>query len=255
MIHLEGISKRFGSFYAVKDLSLHVAPGEVFGFLGPNGAGKTTTMKMLVGLIRPTAGKVAVDGIDVVADPIRARQIIGYIPDRPYLYEKLTAREFLTFTAGIYGMEVRAQAKRADELLELFGLGQWAGELIETYSHGMKQRLTMAAAVLHRPRLLVVDEPMVGLDPWGARLVKQVFRDLCDDDDLAVLLSTHTLDVAEEVCDRIAIIHRSKIVAIGTMDELRVEADRPGSDLEEIFLRITEKKGEFTPFGDRDSDA
>ncbi len=240
MIDLEGISKRFGSFYAVKDLSLHVAPGEVFGFLGPNGAGKTTTMKMLVGLIRPTAGKVAVDGVDVVADPIRARQIIGYIPDRPYLYEKLTAREFLTFTAGIYGMDVAAQAERAGELLELFGLGQWAGELIETYSHGMKQRLTMAAAVLHRPRLLVVDEPMVGLDPRGAVLVKNLFRRMVADGEGTVFLSTHTLEVAEELCDRVAILQHGQIIAQGDLDAIRAQAGDAGdARLESLFLRLT----------------
>ena len=240
MIRLEGLSKKFGSFYAVKQLDLHVEKGEVFGFLGPNGAGKTTTMKMLVGLIRPTAGQVAVDGIDVVADPIRARQIIGYIPDRPYLYEKLTAREFLTFTAGIYGMDGRAQAQRAAELLELFGLGQWAGELIETYSHGMKQRLTMAAAILHRPRLLVVDEPMVGLDPRGAVLVKNLFRRMVADGQGTVFLSTHTLEVAEELCDRVAILQHGQVVAQGDLDAIRAQAgEQGGAGLESLFLRLT----------------
>jgi len=218
-----------------------VRRGEVFGFLGPNGAGKTTTMRMLVGLIRPTSGRLAVAGVDVVADPIRARQIVGYIPDRPYLYEKLTAMEFLAFIAGIYGVDFKAQRARAGELLDLFGLSEWANELIESYSHGMKQRLTMAAAVMHRPQLLVVDEPMVGLDPRGAVLVKNLFRRMVADGRGTVFLSTHTLEVAEELCDRVAILQHGRVVAQGDLAAIRAQAGEDGdARLESLFLRLTD---------------
>jgi ABC-2 type transport system ATP-binding protein len=239
VIVIEHLSKRFGKFEAVDDLSLHVARGEVYGFLGPNGAGKTTTMKLMVGLMRPTRGRVVIGGIDVLTDPIRARQIIGFIPDRPYLYEKLTAREFLAFMAGVYGQGGREQAGRAEELLNLFELQQWAGELIETYSHGMKQRLTMAASLLHRPEVLVVDEPMVGLDPRGAVLVKSIIRRFCAGGAGTVFLSTHSMEVAEELCDRVAILHHGKIVAEGTMAELRSRVGEQGDHLQELFLRLT----------------
>jgi ABC-2 type transport system ATP-binding protein len=239
VIHIENLAKRYGSFYALQNLNLHVKSGEVFGFLGPNGAGKTTTMKMLVGLVKPTRGNLRVNGIDVVGDPIRARQIVGYIPDRPFLYEKLTAQEFLFFTAGIYGLNVAEQADRAGELLKLFGLSDWANELIESYSHGMKQRLIMAAAVLHRPRLLVVDEPMVGLDPRGALLVKTLFRRMVADGQGTVFMSTHTLEVAEELCDRVAILQKGEVIAMGTIDELRAQAGESGDTrLESLFLRL-----------------
>jgi len=238
MIRLKGLTKRFGRITAVDGLDLHVRRGEVFGFLGPNGAGKTTTFKMICGLMRPSAGRITIGGIDAQADPISAKRITGYIPDRPYLYEKLTGDEFLGFIGGIYALEQAEVARRRDELLEFFDLAGFRGELVEGYSHGMKQRLTLAAALLPRPPLLVVDEPMVGLDPSGARLVKEVFRRKAEQGE-TVFLSTHTLEVAEEVCDRIAIIHRGKIVAMGTMGELR-ELQRDGdANLESIFLSVT----------------
>ncbi len=241
MIRIEGLTKRYGSFWALRELDLHVRRGEVFGFLGPNGAGKTTTMRMLVGLIRPTSGRLAVAGVDVVADPIRARQIVGYIPDRPYLYEKLTALEFLAFIGGIYGVDLEAQRARAGELLELFGLSEWANELIESYSHGMKQRLTMAAAVMHRPQLLVVDEPMVGLDPRGAVLVKNLFRRMVADGRGTVFLSTHTLEVAEELCDRVAILQHGRVIAQGDLAAIRAQVGEAGdARLESLFLRLTD---------------
>ena len=240
MIQLEKITKRYGSFDAVKDVSLHVKPGEVFGFLGPNGAGKTTTMRMLVGLIKPSSGRLFVDGINVVAEPIRARQVIGYIPDRPYLYEKLTAREFLNFVAGVYGLCGNQLGHRIAELLELFGLSDWSDELIESYSHGMKQRLTMAAAVLHRPKLLVVDEPMVGLDPRGAVLVKNLFRRMVESGQGTVFLSTHTLEVAQELCERVAILQKGQICALGTVEEIRNQVGESDDlQLEDLFLRLT----------------
>jgi ABC-2 type transport system ATP-binding protein len=239
VIRIEGLTKRFGEFAAVQALDLHVRRGEVFGFLGPNGAGKTTTMKILVGLVRPTQGRVLVGGVDVAAEPIRARRSIGYVPDRPYLYDKLSAREFMAFTAGLYGLRYREHAARAEELLALFDLQGWADELVESYSHGMKQRLTMAGALLHRPELLVVDEPMVGLDPRGAVLVKSLLRRMVADGRGTVFLSTHTLEVAEELCDRIAILHQGRIIALGSMDELRAQVGDQGGRLEDLFLRLT----------------
>jgi ABC-2 type transport system ATP-binding protein len=242
MIRVHELVKTYGRFRAVDDVSFEVKPGEVFGFLGPNGAGKTTTMRMIAGLVRPTSGTIVIDGHDLSREPLQAKAVTSFIPDRPFLYDKLSGLELLLFVAGLYGMDRATAAHRGGELLTLFALADWADALIETYSHGMKQRLVFAAALLPRPKLLVVDEPMVGLDPRGARLVKAVFRDACRDEDLAVFLSTHTLEVAEEVCDRIAIIHRGRLVALGTMDELRREADRPGSRLEEIFLSLTEER-------------
>jgi len=238
MIRLQGLTKTFGRITAVDGLDLHVRRGEVFGFLGPNGAGKTTTFKMVVGLMKPTSGSITIDGHDALADPIRAKKVTGYIPDRPYLYEKLTADEFLAFVGGIYELEERELSRRAGELLEFFSLAEFRGELVEGFSHGMKQRLTLAAALLPRPPLLVVDEPMVGLDPSGARLVKEVFRRKAEQGE-TVFLSTHTLEVAEEVCDRIAIIHRGKIRVLGTMDELREKQRDGNANLESIFLSLT----------------
>jgi len=241
MIQIEHLSKRFGSFYAVKDLNLHVRRGEVFGFLGPNGAGKTTTMKILVGLLKASAGRVLVGGMDIEKEPVRVKQIIGYIPDRPFIYEKLSGREFLIFIARIYGIELAAATGRSDELLELFELADWADELVESYSHGMKQRLTMAAALLHRPELVVVDEPMVGLDPRGALLVKSIFRQICIDRQSTVFLSTHTVEVAEEVCDGVAILQKGEVVALGAMEEIRRQVGDDGSGrLHELFLRLTD---------------
>jgi ABC-2 type transport system ATP-binding protein len=241
MIRVENLRKRYGEFEAVRGISFHVAPGEVFGFLGPNGAGKTTTMKMIAGLLRPTEGSIRIAGHDLATESLAAKAALGFIPDRPYLYEKLTAFEFLDFVGGLHRMEWKEIASRGKELLETFGLAEWADSLVENFSHGMKQRLVFAAALLPRPKLLVVDEPMVGLDPRGARLVKRVFRELCASGELTVFVSTHTLEVAEEVCDRIAIMNRGRIVVKGTMDQLRADAEQPGSRLEEIFLKLTEE--------------
>jgi ABC-2 type transport system ATP-binding protein len=240
MIHIEALCKRFGNFDAVKDLSLHVDRGEVFGFLGPNGAGKTTTMKIMVGLMRPTSGRVHIGGVDVQKEPILAKQMIGYIPDRPFLYEKLSGEEFMLFTAGLYAMDRKSVGQRVGELLQLFDLQPWANELVESYSHGMKQRLTMAAALLHQPQVVVVDEPMVGLDPKGAVLVKSIFKTICASGQGTVFLSTHTLEVAEELCDRVAILQRGQIVAQGTMEEIRNQVGDDGrGHLQELFLRLT----------------
>ncbi|NLH49580.1 MAG: ABC transporter ATP-binding protein [Myxococcales bacterium] len=238
MIRTEGLTKNYGKLVAVDRLDLDVRPGEVFGFLGPNGAGKTTTIKMLVGMLQPTGGKIFIDGIDALTDPIAAKAVTGYIPDRPYLYEKLTAREFLRFVGGLYAVPTAEIDRFGGELLRMFELEKWADELIENFSHGMKQRLIMSAALLHRPKVLIVDEPMVGLDPKGARLVKRIFRQLAADGH-TLFMSTHTLEVAEEVCDRIAIINQGRIIALGTMAELRATNRNEGGRLESIFLELT----------------
>lgn len=237
MILLSKLHKRYGRFTAVESLDLEVKDGEIFGFLGPNGAGKTSTIRMMSGLIKPTSGDAFLNGISISKNPIEAKKILGLIPDRPFVYEKLTGREYLRFICGIYGVPSVEGEAAAKEMLRMFGLANWADELIEGYSHGMKQRLIMAGALVHDPKVLVVDEPMIGLDPRGARLVKEIFRGVARND-RTVFLSTHSLDVAEELCDRIGILARGKLVAIGTMDELRSRS-KEAKDLESIFLALT----------------
>jgi ABC-2 type transport system ATP-binding protein len=238
MIRLEELSKTFGSFRAVDRVSLDVAPGEIHGFLGPNGAGKTTTIRMVAGLLKPSAGRVAIDGHDLALEPEAAKRALGFIPDRPFLYEKLTAAEFLRFHGGLYGLEGPGVEARARELLELFELTSWRDELVESFSHGMKQRLVLCSAFLHRPRAVLVDEPMVGLDPRGALLIKDVFRSMSRDG-VAILMSTHTLEVAQEMCDQISIILGGRIIARGTVDELRSLAGAQDAQLTPVFLKLT----------------
>lgn len=237
MIQAIDLCKQYGAFKAVDGVNLHVRPGEIFGFLGPNGAGKTTTIRMLIGLLQPTSGRVIIDGHDLAKKPVEAKSVVGFIPDRPYLYEKLTGEEFLRFMGGLYGLDGDL-APRIDELLRFFDLQDWRRELIESYSHGMKQRLTMASALIHKPKAIIVDEPMVGLDPRGARLLKEAFKTLAREG-VAIFMSTHTLEIAEEMCDRLAIIQGSRIIAQGTMDELRhAGKGADGAHLEEIFLSL-----------------
>ncbi len=236
MIKLINLSKTYGKLTAVNGISLEVGSGEIFGFLGPNGAGKTTTIRIMAGLLQPTAGSALIGGYDVQRDPLKAKSITGFIPDRPYLYEKLTAREFMNFIARLYAMDDPHQS--IGERLELFGLAEWQDELVENFSHGMKQRLVMASALLHRPRVLVVDEPMVGLDPRGARLVKDIFSDLASQG-VTIFMSTHTLEIVEQMCTRVAIINKGDIIAEGSVDELGRLARMPDSHLEPIFLRLT----------------
>ena len=238
MLRLEGVVKRYGDFTAVAGLDLAVDRGRIFGFLGPNGAGKTTTIRMIVGVLQPTAGRVVI-GDDLSADPMAAKARVGYIPDRPYLYEKLAGGEFLRFVAGLWGRDGRETEDRADRLLELFGLSPWKDELIESYSHGMRQKLLISSALIHRPELIVVDEPMVGLDPRSARLLKDLLRAFTDQGG-TVFLSSHTLEVVEVLCDEIAIIHEGRRIAQGSLDELRAEVDAgDAAHLEEIFLKVT----------------
>ncbi|HSP13860.1 MAG TPA: ABC transporter ATP-binding protein [Thermoanaerobaculia bacterium] len=238
MIEIRDLTKKYGDFTAVDHLSLMVQPGEIFGFLGPNGAGKTTTIRILAGLSLPTSGEVRVNGVDIVQDGVSAKRITGYVPDRPYLYEKLTGRELLQFVANLYGREWADCEPRALELLRYFDLHEWADARIENLSHGMKQKLVIIAALVHNPRLLIIDEPMVGLDALAQRQVKVLFRRLADEGK-TVFLTTHTLSIAEAVCDRIAILHRGKIIATGITSELKEAAGRPGSPLEDVFLELT----------------
>jgi ABC-2 type transport system ATP-binding protein len=242
MIAIENLVKQYGAFTAVDGVTLDVGAGEIHGFLGPNGAGKTTTIRMIAGLLKPTSGRILVNGHDLAVEPERAKASLGFIPDRPFIYEKLTAGEFLRFHAGLYGLDEDQTRGRVREMLELFELGRWEDELVESFSHGMKQRLVMSAAFMHRPRAVLVDEPMVGLDPRGARLIKDVFRRMSARG-VAILMSTHTLEVAQEMCDRISIILKGRIIARGTVDELRALAGHPTQQLTEVFLRLTGGSG------------
>ncbi|PYQ30651.1 MAG: ABC transporter [Acidobacteria bacterium] len=233
MIAIHDLTKKYGDFTAVDCLSLTAQYGEIFGFLGPNGAGKTTTIRIIAGLSLPTAGTVRVDGIDVVEEPVKSKAILGYVPDRPYLYEKLTGRELLHFVADLYRKNWSDCEPRAVELLRYFGLGDWIDARIENLSHGMKQKLVIVSALVHDPAVLVIDEPMVGLDALAQRQVKLLFRRLANEGK-CVFLTTHTLSIAEAVCDRIAIINHGRIIAEGTTAELKKE-----SALEDVFLELT----------------
>ncbi len=244
IVRLRTLHKKYGEFTAVDHIELDVPYGQVFGVLGPNGAGKTTTLRMITGLLKPTSGNIVIDGHDMGEDSVAAKKVTGFIPDRPYVYDKLTAFEYLEFIGGLYQMPAKQIAARMRELLDLFELREWGDNLIESFSHGMKQRLVFAGALLPNPRLLVVDEPMVGLDPKGHRLIKNLFKELAHDLGMTVLLSTHTLEVAEEVCDQIVIINHGRIIARGTLSELRMESGANDGSLEQVFLRLTEESAE-----------
>ena len=241
MIELRNVVKRYGNIIAVNGLNLSVPKGAVFGFIGPNGAGKTTTIKMLGGLIQPDKGEVFIKGIPMKTDPEKAKQIIGFIPDRPYLYEKLTGMEFLKFTADLYGVKEDGFKEKAESILERFSLLDWRHELIEAYSHGMRQRLIMSAAILHEPEIVIVDEPMVGLDPAGIKMVKNLFKEMADTG-VSFFISTHTLSIAQDLCDQIGIIQRGRLIAKGTLNDLQVLADASSGDLESVFLKLTHEE-------------
>jgi ABC-2 type transport system ATP-binding protein len=236
LIKTIGLTKRFGDKAAVNSVDLDVQGGEIFGFLGPNGAGKTTTIKMICGLLRPTSGTASVGGFDIQQQPILAKSILGYVPDEPMLYGKLSAREFLSFVADLYNVTAKQADRRADELLKLFDLTDDADNLIEGFSHGMRQKTAIAGALMHDPKVLVLDEPTIGLDPKSARLIKDILRQLAERG-AAVFLSTHILEIAERMCDRIGIIDHGNLIAVGTVDELR--AGQSGQSLEDIFLSLT----------------
>ena len=238
MIELKDLTKKYGDFKAVNDLNLCVKKGEVFGFIGPNGAGKTTTIKMMSGILQPTRGRVFISGINMQDAPEKAKNKIGFIPDRPYLYEKLSGIEFLKFTADLYGVSEKTFQASAYRILEDFSLADWADELVESYSHGMKQRLIMSAALLHDPEVIIVDEPMVGLDPAAIIMVKALFRKLAGEG-VTVFMSTHTLKVAQDTCDRIGVINKGRLIATGTTQELQREANVSEADLEQVFLNLT----------------
>ena len=242
MIAIRDLVKTYGKFTAVDGVTLDVQPGEIHGFLGPNGAGKTTTLRMIAGLLKPTSGRIEVNGHDIAKEPEAAKASLGFIPDRPYIYEKLTAGEFLRFHGGLFGLDGTGIGARVREMLELFELGRWENELVESFSHGMKQRLVMSAAFLHRPQAVVVDEPMVGLDPRGARLIKDVFRKMSQRG-VGILMSTHTLEVAQEMCDQISIILKGRIIASGTVAEIRAMGDSGDDHLTSVFLKLTGGSG------------
>lgn len=240
-IDVQHLTKRYGEKAAVEEISFTVQPGEIFGFLGPNGAGKTTTIKMLVGLLQPTTGTVRVGGFNVGQQPLQAKAICGYVPDEPNLYPKLSGRELLRFVGDLYGLDRVRVERRTEELLRLFELAGVGDDPIDSYSHGMQQKTALAAALLHDPRVLVLDEPTVGLDPKSARLIKDILHQLAGRG-AAVFLSTHILEIAERMCDRIGIINRGRLIAVGTMGELRALGHRPGEagvSLEDIFLELT----------------
>jgi ABC-2 type transport system ATP-binding protein len=239
MIDIRNITKSYGAKVAVQDLSLQVPAGELFAFLGPNGAGKTTTIKLLCGLLFPSKGTVRVGGFDLRSDGDRARALVSYVPDQPFLYEKLTGREFLRFTTDLYAMPAAKAEAKIEEVIELFHLEEFVDDLAERYSHGMRQRTVFAAALVHEPKLLIADEPTVGLDPRSIRELKTLLRKLADDG-ATVFLSTHTLDIAQELADRIGIIDRGRLLGCGTMRDLQRQASSDGN-LEELFLKITEE--------------
>ena len=240
MIELINLTKKYNDFPAVNGLNLVVEKGEIFGFIGPNGAGKTTTINMMGGVLAPTSGAVMICGINIQKHPKKAKGKIGYIPDRPYIYEKLTGIEFLKFIGDLYGVNEDTFLNRSREKLRLFSLSEWADELIESYSHGMKQKLVMAAALLHDPEVIIIDEPMVGLDPLVITMVKSLFQQLAKDG-VTIFMSTHTLKVAEDICNRIGIIHKGSLVAMGTAEDLKSDIQNKDADLEEIFIKLTEE--------------
>ena len=238
MIELSNITKYYSKKCAVEDLSLTVNKGEFFGFLGPNGAGKTTTIKMLTGLLKPDHGEVKICGIDIGKNPQAAKMKTGFVPDAPYLYERLSAREYLEFVGGLYGMSREKIVSQTEWLFELFGMDGWADKKCEEYSHGMRQKVVFSSAFIHSPEVLIVDEPMVGLDPQSMRLVKDVLK-LFSKRGTTVFVSTHTLNIAEELCDRIGIVNDGRLIALGSLDELYKAAAHEGQDLEGMFLNMT----------------
>jgi ABC-2 type transport system ATP-binding protein len=237
MIKLYELTKDYGTTVAVNKLSLNVTAGEIYGFIGPNGAGKTTTIRMMGGILAPTSGRIIIGGLDMAEDPVAAKKMIGFVPDRPYLYEKLTGLEFLRFSADLYNVRPETFPQKAEQLLRQFALWDWADEIIEAYSHGMKQRLIIASALLHDPQILIIDEPMVGLDPAAVRMVKDIFQELAQKK-ITIFISTHTLSIAEDLCQRIGVIHKGMLLAQGNINELRHIARLGEARLEEVFLTI-----------------
>jgi ABC-2 type transport system ATP-binding protein len=237
MIRTEQLTKKYGGLVAVNDLSLSIPQGQLFAFLGPNGAGKTTTIKLLAGLLKPTSGRALIGGYDIQKDPIEARKILSYVPDMPFLYDKLEPMEFMLFIGQLYGMEPAGAARASDELFDMFGLDEIRKQTIESLSHGTRQRLVIASALLHQPKVIIIDEPMVGLDPRSARVVKNVLKERSRAG-ATVFLSTHVLHIAEELADQVGILNRGQLIAVGTIDELRQVSGQKG-ELEDAFLALT----------------
>lgn len=240
MLTIKNLTKKYGDFVAVDDLNLEVHSGELFGFLGPNGAGKTTTIKVMTSLLRPTKGTALIGGFDITKEPIEAKRIIGYLPEEPFLYEKLTGREFLDFVCDLWQMDEKKKQENIEKHLNLFGLKDVADDLIQSYSHGMKQKTALAQALVHDPKVLILDEPLTAFDPKSARIAKDLLKDFAKEGG-TVFLSTHILDVAEKLCTRVGIINKGKLIASGTLEELREKSGQDES-LEDIFLKLTEEK-------------
>ena len=238
MIQIKNLSKHYGKLAAVDNLNLKIAPGEIFGFLGPNGAGKTTTIRCMMGILKASSGQVLLDGHDVVGAAQKAKAISGFIPDRPFIYEKLSGREFLHFVGKLHRVDAARLTRRIAELLDHLELTLWQDELVESYSHGMKQRLVVCGALIHEPKILIVDEPMVGMDPKGARTLKDLFCALAKNG-TTVFLSTHSISVAEEICHRIGIIRKGRLISCGTMAEIHRQTRSSNGNLESVFLELT----------------
>ncbi len=237
MITLSELTKDYGTTIAVNKLNLHVSSGEIYGFIGPNGAGKTTTIRMMGGILAPTSGRIVIGGVDMSRNPVAGKKKIGFVPDRPFLYEKLTGMEFLQFSSDLYDVSRETFPQKSKSLLQQFALWNWADELIEAYSHGMKQRLIIASALLHDPQILIIDEPMVGLDPEAVHMVKDILKGLAVNG-TTIFVSTHTLSIAEDLCHRIGLIHKGTLLAEGSLDELQQIAKLGEARLEEVFLTI-----------------
>jgi len=238
MIQLTNVTKKFGNFTAVDNLTLTVPKGEFFGFLGPNGAGKTTTIKMIVGLFAPTAGNIIVNGFDIVKQPMEAKQLIAYVPDIPFLYEKLTGKEFLYFIGGLFNIPKPTLHSRVAELIDHFEIGSWVDKRTEDYSQGMRQRITIAAALIHHPETIIIDEPMIGLDPRSSKIVRETLHSQSQNG-VSILMSTHSLPIAEELCDRIGIINNGRLVFCDTREQLQLDKARYDGKFESVFLEVT----------------
>jgi len=238
MIELRNVTKKFGNLTAVDNISMTVPPGEFFGFLGPNGAGKTTTIKMMAGLFAPTSGQILINGFDVVQNPIEAKLWTSYVPDQPFLYDKLTGREFLYFIGGLYKMKKKEVARKIEEVIEHFEIGEWVDKRTEDYSQGMRQRVTIAAAFVHEPKVLIIDEPMVGLDPRSAKIVRETLHKMSANG-VSIFMSTHSLPMAEELCDRVGFIKDGRLVFLGTKEDLQVYKQKYDGKFESVFLELT----------------
>ncbi len=237
-VELKDVTKRYNEIVAVNKFNLTISTGEIFGLLGPNGSGKSTTLKMLMGLVQPTAGSVTVLGLDVQKQPVEVKRLVGYVPESPNIYEFLTGIEYLDFIADIYGVPTAEKKQRITEYLKALQLEGREGDMINSYSDGMKKKISLISAFLHKPKLLILDEPLNALDPRSARIVKEFLYEL-KTQGVTTIMSTHVLEIAQALCDRIGIMYQGQLLALGNMDELRKRASLPGSGLEDIFLRLT----------------